>query len=847
MKKLTMSIVALLMLLLLADRAVPEKLEPAALNAAGKAATALVEVGDKKSSGTAFCVDESGLFLTNAHVVDKIAKNGTARLVLQPGETTQQVLSAEVLMIDSDMDLALLRVKEKATLSALKFGDSDTLVETQQIYAFGFPFGMALSFEESKFPAITVNIGHVTALRKKDGVLELIQVDADVNPGNSGGPVLDESGNVIGVVQAGVVGTNVNFVIPVAKVRKFLAKVIIVLTEPALTADMLDKPVKFETSVVDFQPAPDKPLEVELTIEPAGMERTTTAMTGDGKNFSAEVVMVPKKEGPENLRATAEFPQGGRMEGMLEPVTFKSGEEEITFDSVSEVTGGPQPKITLRSGGAKKDIAPDTKLTLVVGPHKIEITVAAVESVRIAPPARLPGSINYVIIATRDGQEVGRSEGVIGVAGVAAASGSGGEAGNITAAQFDGDKVTKKCPEVIGDIIDGGNGKYLICYFPKLRKLGIFDVATLDFVHYISVNDDAVKFAAGRSKLIVVLPGSGVIQRYDLETRDKELTLMVPLKGQVNAMVMGSNSEGPVFMTGEVGSAFVDIATLKPIEVKSGKGDRGMSASGERGVKIRASADGTVFGLWNTSVSPQGVSVRVCENGAVKEYYQHNSEGAVLPSPDGKYIFTGANVYTRELKVVRNAQNETFVPARQGEYYLGIYRGSDNKPNPQGNVTVYSTSNNSAIFTLSVPEAASEYGEFNKAVLTPDKRIWCFPLAKALIALALTNDQFVVYRFDAELALEKAGIDYLFVNSTPPASVKPGESFKYQVSVKSKKGGVKFKLEGAPDGMQISPDGLITWQVPTDIAEAKVTIILSITDDSGQEVYHNFELAVMKP
>ena len=86
----------------------------------GKAATALVEVthGEAGASGTAFCVDRcldgSGLFVTNAHVVaDEAGKVGTVRLVVDIGLETQRILAATVVRHDDEMDLALLRVEQR--------------------------------------------------------------------------------------------------------------------------------------------------------------------------------------------------------------------------------------------------------------------------------------------------------------------------------------------------------------------------------------------------------------------------------------------------------------------------------------------------------------------------------------------------------------------------------------------------------------------------------------------------------------------------------------------------------------------------------------------------------------
>jgi hypothetical protein len=845
MSKLTGLAVSLLLILLLAQPAFAEKLDAAAITTMGKGATVLIEVGGtRQSSGSGFCVHESGLFLTNAHVVRDLAKGGSLRLILLPGEDGEQVFNGEVLVMDEEVDLALVRIKEQAKLTPLKLGNSDALVETQQVYTFGFPFGKMLSFEEKKFPAITITMGRVTALRKKAGKLEIIQVDADLNPGNSGGPVLNEAGEIIGIVQAGVPETKLNFLIPVAKAKEFLSRIIMTFQPPELAAGSMDKAAKFEVKVVDFLSG-DKPLEVELTVTAAGQTKAKQKMTGDGKQYAADVVLEPKKEGPTSLPATVEYEQG-RLEGKLEALKFKSGEEEISFDSVTEVTGGAKPQVTLRAKGEKKDIGADTKMVLDVGPLKIELNLAALKRMKIASPGGSYGAVKYLIVATRADQEVGRLAGMINVAGAVVGPGEP-QAGGVNAinpAKFEGDRVVRKCPETMGDIVDAANGKFLICHFPKLKKIGIFDTEKLEFVRYIPAADDSVRIAAGRDKLLVALLDANVLQRWDLTTFSKEAAVTIKLRGSISTMAMGSDSAGPLAIVSDDNDlVFLDIATMNPVAANFVAPDplRAILRSGTS-LNARVSADGTVFAFSSSRAAVGSAVIAFKPGGGFSLTFMNEKQTLATASPDGKYVYTGSNVYTRDVKRVRSVNNETLIPARHGDYCLGLAKNIEDAT-AKITVSIYNASDQKPLASGVDLGITSDYFS---GPLTIDKRIWCIPLAKVFVIVPPSNDRFVVYRFDPEQAMEKSGVNYILVKSTPPASVKPGETFTYQVDVKSKRT-VKFKLEGAPDGMQVSGTGLITWKVPQDIAESKVSIILRITDETGQEVYHNFELKIVKP
>src|SRR5271163_2790836 len=137
------------------------------------------------SLGSGFIIDASGLVVTNNHV---IADADEINVILNDGTK----LPAQLVGKDSKSDLALLRVKTDRTLKAVKFGDSDKLRLGEWVVAIGNPFSLGG----------TVTAGIVSA-RNRDinsGPYDnYIQTDAAINRGNSGGPLFNLNGDVIGV------------------------------------------------------------------------------------------------------------------------------------------------------------------------------------------------------------------------------------------------------------------------------------------------------------------------------------------------------------------------------------------------------------------------------------------------------------------------------------------------------------------------------------------------------------------------------------------------------------------------------------------------------------------------
>ncbi|MBU5336251.1 MAG: trypsin-like peptidase domain-containing protein [Intestinibacter bartlettii] len=168
--------------------------------------------------GTGIIVDSNGYILTNSHVVsDGQAK--TVSVLFNDGST----IDGEVYWYDSQLDLAIVKVN-KTGLTAAELGDSDQVQIGDISVAIGNPYGLDL--------AGTVTQGIISGLDRTISTSEttmtgLIQTDASINAGNSGGPLLNASGQVIGINTAKASeGEGLGFAIPINTAKPIIESII---------------------------------------------------------------------------------------------------------------------------------------------------------------------------------------------------------------------------------------------------------------------------------------------------------------------------------------------------------------------------------------------------------------------------------------------------------------------------------------------------------------------------------------------------------------------------------------------------------------------------------------------
>jgi len=176
--------------------------------------TFFFEMVPTRALGSGFLISPDGRILTNNHVI-----SGSSKIEVRFSDGSRY--TAKVLVADRADDLALIQIDPKKKVPFLKLGDSDALQVGQKVLAIGNPFG----FSGTLTTGIVSSMGR--EIRNENSTLEgLIQTDAAINEGNSGGPLLDSQGNVIGINTAilapsgGNIG--IGFAMPINRAKAML-------------------------------------------------------------------------------------------------------------------------------------------------------------------------------------------------------------------------------------------------------------------------------------------------------------------------------------------------------------------------------------------------------------------------------------------------------------------------------------------------------------------------------------------------------------------------------------------------------------------------------------------------
>ncbi len=836
-------------------------------------------------TGTGFLVSRDGVIYTNRHVVQSAARAADKSFILVGVPTADSpdaldYFKADLVHVtpaDQPLDFAVLKVAAKPGYGEFRPLPlcPDTQKLGERVAVLGYPANL-----QADRPPLSFNKGSVSSQLVRIREVAYYQTDAAVNPGNSGGPLLNLKGQVVGVVtlkKAEAEGMNYAFYLSeVDRANLDRDRIARASPEPGpLPPDRIPRPTTVAARPTQWDVNKGRAREHDFffTIDDSGAPYWMTTKEALSENFQV------------SFKCAAEPLVGGQrvqasQRPLLRTVCVRFGTAQTDRDILDRDNGyliqytdaflhlyrgnrllaqsrrgsPDEPFIlTVIRRGAEITVAVDGQVelrhvddALLTGKFKLSLggylsrlylvamaTTALEDSVAVAPrpaPANPPRTnpTPPVVTPATPMPSVGSVD----------------------------PKVPPKPPLVMADktivplsaatemeMAAGGGGRYLLVNQPAARKVAVLDVAQQKIVKEVASPEESVLLAAGQDKFFLIAPAARLIQRYDFKSFEREAVAPLPVDAKVLEAAMGSASAGPLLLVGEGQMmrhdriAFLDPATLQVIPTRT-------EVRFEWFTHANASANGRLFTVWLHQGSPGAVSLVWEGNNFRVAGAAAGGPGGLWPSADGQVLFGTTHhppgggrlthsgvVYSPEVQVLQGAKegkDRNFVPAQTGPLFHDIaLEGKALK------LDMYLRGYDTPFATLGGIEMThAEIQSFHPARL--ERRAMHFPDAKCVVVVPPKRESLVLYKFDAAAALERWPVDYLAVTTAPPTAYTAGQTFTYPMEVVSKKGGVTYKVETGPEGMSVSPQGKVTWAVPAGFAAREVPVLITVKDQAGE-------------
>ena len=837
------------------------------LVANAKSATVLVERPSGDGFGTAFCIDNKGFFITNHHVI--VGETEKIPLIQNPGTGKEKKLLAEIVRSDEDLDLALLRVVQLDTpLIALDLGSDEGLTETQPISVFGYPFGTGLALRNAKYPNISVNVGRITSLRKRSSELKKIQLDAVVNPGNSGGPVIDSGGKVVGVIDEKVEGTDVNFAIPVTILKGFLSRPEAILLQEEIRFAEREEPVDLKFNVASFgSESQDIQLKVQISNGIDSNDDFTLDEPDAAGHWVVNVTPMEKSEEPLRIPVTITY-KSGKVKGEIaeQPISFAGSRQYlIEMKSIAKVTDNKW-RLTRYDG---KSVAREglvfSDLQVYLGGTKTKLDLDSVRKIELGvPEQRFVRRLRYNAKVYADGKLASILRGEIPLVGVPGDAETDvvndSDIGMATLTysipdlkpEFEEDELVYEFDEPFDEYVMGGADRFMIFKFGESKQIKIFDLIKGDVVHQIdNVDSDAI-LCAGSEELFIVLPSQMLMQRWNLESFRREKTSRLPLPSAPKYVHIGVNSSEYIVLAAGQNAYIINVNTLKPMQV-SGKDI--FYDTGNNGHPIRISADGATISGIPTTHGRGFKSTLIADKYLIEIPFSgdfHRS-GFGQPSPNGRlFFFKNGKIYNvvgkdvtpdwfKDTKLYTTVDPRYFISFK---WLDGVVKGKMATVDICTASDLRVVSGNVHLEELATDPGINSFSHRNGQINSGKVSIHYVPWANLLANPGYDSKRVYVRKFDFAKQLAETGEDFIFVESLPPMIAYKGKPLRYQVQCQTNSDSVAYKLVEGPSGMRISNSGLLTWKPSRGAVEEFVSVVINVAGNKGDETFHTFDLLV---
>jgi WD40 repeat protein len=381
--------------------------QPEAAPGRSRRATALVvvEAAPGRVHGTAVGVVRAGLFATNAHTVVGAHDRSAVRLVLDPGETTERIVAAQLVQLDEAVDLALLEADIRPAPEPVEIAAAEGLQPGLRVTRLRFGAPGAASHG---YPRASSKEDRVVSLpRDEDGRMR-IQLDAPLGTQATEGAFFDEQGRMVGIAVR-TQGPNHGFILPAFHIAERIQGVSIVFDPPPLESGDLARPRPWTVWLRRAGPGSfPRDLSVSLTLSAGADDRRMypAAPLGEGQ-FRATVVPLPPGV---DRRAVLITGRSDGLFGIVDDLTIRIGDRPLRLSELAYVENEPEGRAIATDGRVFKGRAAGLEAIRFTDPHNNAHVVA---SSQVASFMVRPAAVVSPIAAIEAEVEVRRREEVL--------------------------------------------------------------------------------------------------------------------------------------------------------------------------------------------------------------------------------------------------------------------------------------------------------------------------------------------------------------------------------------------------------------------------------------------------
>lgn len=396
----------------------------------------------------------------------------------------------------------------------------------------------------------------------------------------------------------------------------------------------------------------------------------------------------------------------------------------------------------------------------------------------------------------------------------------------------------------ISNLCSGANGRLLVCHLPEADQLVVVDLVTAEIVKTLTQPDDIV-FAAHQDSLIIGTIGSGQLERWSLTTFELEHSVVFDRTDRMCSLSMGCSGNGPLAVVSDRELSLFDPETLKRIAFPD---DSLLPLASGLVNRVSVSADGLNFcskghGAPGQSFHLLRLSGRAAWLAESAPY--DTPETWTFPSADGDFVFWDGNerVFTADMqpRTTPEFKDEIILPTTSPSYFVAVRPASDAEMNLS--IGTLPDFRRTATFTKLPTVFRKNQPLPLQARIDQEPRARFLPDQNRLAIISIDDRTIHVYELDLATAITATGRPHLYVNSKPSLVMAPQQSLNYQLSSLSSSE-VTYSLESGPNGLTVTPEGLVSWVAPD--SENRFTVSINASNTQQVTASHVFQLEVRR-